>query len=134
MPNGERRLLPVRSVRGFTLIEILVSLAILGMILSVAVPRYFSNVDRAKEDVLHEDLFMLRDAIDKYYSDKNHYPNTLDDLVTDKYLRAVPVDPLTQSPHSWVIVNPADTSQGVVSDVHSGAPNQARDGTWYKDW
>lgn len=120
--------------RGFTLIELLVALAILGTILSLAVPRYFSNVDKAKEDVLKEDLFVLRDAIDKYYSDKNHYPNTLDDLVSDKYIRAIPVDPITSSAKSWVIVPASDPSLGVVFDVHSGAPNKARDGTLFKDW
>lgn len=122
------------ALRGFTLIEILVSMAILATILSVAVPRYFNNVERSKEDVLRQDLSVVRDAIDKYYADKNHYPNTLDDLVTDKYLRAVPVDPLTQSSHSWIIVPSTDATLGVVSDIHSGAPNTARDGTWYKDW
>ncbi|MCU6433681.1 type II secretion system GspH family protein [Undibacterium sp. Jales W-56] len=120
--------------RGFTLIELLVALAIVATILSLAAPKYFTNVDRAKEAVLREDLYAIRDAIDKYYSDKNKYPAVLEDLVTAKYLRSVPMDPLTQSTHSWVIQTPTDPSLGVVYDVHSSAPNKARDGTWYKDW
>ena len=120
--------------QGFTLIELLVSLAIVATILSLAAPKYFSNVERAKEVVLREDLHILRDAIDKYFADKNVYPVTLDDLVTQKYLRSVPVDPLTESAHSWILVPPADTSLGGVYDVHSSAPNTARDGTWFKDW
>lgn len=121
-------------VKGFTIIELLVSLAIVATILSLAAPRYFSNVDKAKEAVLREDLYLLRDAIDKYYADQNKYPAALEDLVTQKYLRSIPVDPFTQSYHSWVVTPPADASSGAVFDVHTSAPNKARDGTWYKDW
>lgn len=120
--------------KGFTIIELLVSLAIVATILSLAAPRYFGNVDKAKEAVLREDLYLLRDAIDKYYSDQNKYPAALEDLVTQKYLRSIPVDPFTQSHHSWIVTAPADGSSGAVFDVHSSAPNKARDGTWYKDW
>jgi len=123
-----------RNRRGFTLIEILVSLAIVATILTLAAPRYFSNVDKTKEVVLREDLYILRDAIDKYYADQNKYPSALDDLVTQKYLRAIPIDPYTQSSHSWVVMPPTDTSLGAVYDVHSSAPNTARNGTWFKDW
>lgn len=120
--------------RGFTMIELLVTLAIIAMLVTLAVPRYFANVDRTKEDVLREDLFILRDAIDKFYADKNRYPNELKDLVTEKYLRGIPVDPFTQSAVSWVIVPSDDPSIGVVTNVHSAAPNTGRDGTWLKDW
>lgn len=120
--------------RGFTLIELLVSLVIVATILSLAAPRYFNNVDNAKEAVLREDLYILRDAIDKYFSDKNVYPNTLEDLVTQRYLRNIPKDPMTESSNSWVVTPPADTSMGGVYNVHSSAPNKARDGTWFKDW
>ncbi|MES2069878.1 MAG: type II secretion system protein [Pseudomonadota bacterium] len=116
------------------MIELLVALAIMATILSLAAPRYFSNIDKTKEAVLREDLYILRDAIDKFYSDKNKYPNLLDDLVTEKYLRSIPVDPFTQSSHSWVIAPPIDPTLGAVFDVHSSAPNKARDGTSYKDW
>jgi general secretion pathway protein G len=116
------------------MIELLVTVAILGLLVSIAAPRYFGNMDKAKEDVLREDLYLLRDAIDKFYSDRNRYPNTLNELVTEHYLRKIPADPFTQSPNSWVPVPAGDPSQGVVMDVRSGAPNTGRDGTWLKDW
>lgn len=119
---------------GFTLIELIVALAIVAIILTIAAPKYFGNIDKTKEAVLREDLYVLRDAIDKYYGDKNKYPDALEDLVTEKYLRSVPIDPFTLSARSWVLVPPEDTSLGVISNVRSSAPNKARDGTWFKDW
>lgn len=116
------------------MIELLVTLAIVGMILTLAAPRYFSNIDRTKEDVLREDLYILRDAIDKFYADRNIYPVELNDLVKEKYLRAIPVDPFTNSRNSWIVIPAEDASMGVVSNVRSGAPNTGRDGTWLKDW
>ena len=120
--------------RGFTLIELLVALAILAMILSIAVPRYFNNIATAQENVLKEDLYVLRDSIDHFYSDKGIYPTLLTDLVTQNYLRSLPVDPFTQSANSWIVVAPAQANIGAIYDVHSGAPNRAQDGTWLKDW
>ena len=120
--------------RGFTLIELLVALAIVALMISIAAPRYFGNLDRAKEDVLREDLYVLRDAIDKYYSDRLRYPDTLEELVTARYIRKLPVDPFTQSATSWVAVPPPDTALGAVADIRSGAKDKARDGTWLKDW
>lgn len=128
MRNGSR------PAWGFTMIELLVTMAILGLLVAIAAPRYFGNVDKAREDVLREDLYLMRDAIDKFYSDRNHYPGTLDELVTERYLRKLPVDPFTQSASSWVPVVGPDPTQGVVVDVRSGAPNKGRDGTWLKDW
>ena len=119
---------------GFTLIELIVALAIVAIILTIAAPKYFGNIDKTKEAVLREDLYVIRDAIDKYYGDKNKYPDALEDLVTEKYLRSVPIDPFTLSARSWVLVPPEDTSLGVISNVRSSAPNKARDGTWFKDW
>lgn len=120
--------------RGFTLIEVLVTMAIVATIMTLAVPRYFANVERTKEDVLREDLYVLRDAIDKFYMDKGHFPNALDELVTEKYLRAIPVDPFTKSSRSWLVVPAEDPGMGVVGNVRSGAPNAARDGTWLRSW
>lgn len=116
------------------MIELLVTLAILGLLVSLAVPRYFGNIDKAKEDVLSEDLYLMRDAIDKFYSDRNRYPDKLDDLVTELYLRKIPADPFTQSSRSWVAVAPADPNSGAVADVRSGAPGKSRNGTLLKDW
>jgi general secretion pathway protein G len=120
--------------RGFSLIELIVALAILATILSVAVPRYFSNIETAQENVLHEDLYIMRSAIDHYFSDKSVYPNLLSDLVTQNYLRAIPTDPFTQSSNSWTIVPPADPTLGAVYDIHSGSPNMAKNGTWLASW
>lgn len=122
------------KIRGFTLIEVLVTMAIVALIMTLAVPRYFSSVDKTREDVLREDLYVMRDAIDKFYADKNHFPETLDDLVTEKYLRAIPVDPFTKSAKTWQVVPSEDPALGIVSSVHSGAPDKARDGSAVKDW
>lgn len=119
---------------GFTLIELMVTLAILATILTLAVPHYFGNVDATRESVLHEDLYLLRDAIDKHFSDTGKYPDTLDDLVTARYLRKIPKDPITEKFDSWVISPPLDPALGAVFDVHSGAPGKGRDGTVFKEW
>jgi general secretion pathway protein G len=119
---------------GFTMIELLVAVAILAMLVSIAAPRYFGNMDRAREDVLRENLYILRDVIDKFHADHGRYPSNLEELVKEKYMRKVPVDPLTQSPNSWMLVPALPDGSGGVMDVHSGAPNRARDGSWYKDW
>ena len=119
---------------GFTLIEILVVLAILAMLLSVAAPRYFGSVDRSRETVLKQNLFQIREALDKHYADTGKYPNTLDDLVAKRYLRSAPVDPITGSTTTWVIVVPQDHQKGGVYDVKSGADGNGRDGTPFHDW
>src|SRR5215470_8679899 len=114
--------------RGFTLIELLVVLAILATLLSLAVPRYFTSLDRSKEAVLKENLFQLRDAISKYYADKGRYPESLESLAADKYLRRVPLDPVTDSVTTWVVIAPDDRQKGGVLDVRSGAQGKASDG------
>ena len=124
----------VRSRRGFTLIELLVVMAIIAVLLTLAVPRYFGSMDRSKEAVLKEDLFQLRDAIGKYYGDKGKYPESLEALATEKYLRKVPVDPITESATTWVLVAPEDPQKGAVYDVKSGAQGKASDGSVYSEW
>jgi general secretion pathway protein G len=134
MVSTMRIMMTTRRVRGFSLIELIVALAILATILAVAVPRYFNNIQTAQENVLHEDLYVMRSAIDHYFSDKSLYPNALADLVTQNYLRAIPIDPFTQSSNSWTLVAPTDPTLGAVYDVHSGSPNKAKNGTWLAAW
>jgi len=119
---------------GFTLIELLVSLAIIALLLSLVGPRYFSNVTKAEETTLRHNLATLRDAIDKHYSDSGKYPAALADLVQKKYIRSLPVDPITQSTSSWVGIPPEDPGKGGIYNVKSGAQGNARDGTPYNDW
>ncbi|MBS1130193.1 MAG: ral secretion pathway protein [Proteobacteria bacterium] len=120
---------------GFTLIELLVVMAVIATLLTIAVPRYFQHLDRAREATLRESLAVMRDAIDKYRADLGHYPESLDDLVTRRYLRKVPPDPITESTESWIIVPPPEEpGQRKVWDVQSGADGQGRDGSDYRTW
>lgn len=120
--------------RGFTLVELLVVMAIIAMLLTLAVPRYFSSVDHSKETVLRQTLAVTRDALDKYYGDNGIYPDSLQTLVTKKYLRSLPFDPITASNTTWIVVPPDVPEKGAVFDVKSGAPGGGRDGTQYRDW
>jgi general secretion pathway protein G len=119
---------------GFTLIELLVVLAIIATLLMLAVPRYFSSIDKSKEAVLKENLYQMRHAIGKYYADKGKYPDSIEALANQKYLRRVPLDPITESDITWVVVPPEDLEKGGVYDVRSGAQGKALDGTAYGDW
>ena len=116
--------------RGFTLIELLVVMAIIATLLTIALPRYFGSVDRSKEATLKQSLSVMRDALDKYYADNAKYPDELEELASKRYIRSVPVDPITERSDTWTIVEvPADTGiKGSVYDVHSGAPGNASDG------
>jgi len=114
--------------RGFTLIELLVVLSIVALLLTLAVPRYFGSIDKSKEAVLRENLNQMREAISRYYADKGKYPDSLDALATEKYLRGVPLDPVTESDKTWIIVQPEDPQKGGVYDVKSGANGKTRDG------
>jgi general secretion pathway protein G len=125
---------PTARQSGFTMIELLVVLAIIALLLTIAAPRYFGGIDTAKQDVLREDLYTMRQSLDQFYSDNGHYPAQLADLVTYHYLRQIPVDPITQSSQGWVVVAPADPSMGNVFDVKSSAPGTAPDGTYYQNW
>lgn len=123
-----------RQRAGFTLVELLVVLAIVATLLSLAAPRYIGSVDKAKESVLRENLATLRSAIDKYYGDTGKYPAALSDLIAKNYLRRIPVDPVTDSATTWIVVAPADAQKGAVFDVRSGASGKGRDGAAYRDW
>ena len=111
----------VRRARGFTLIELMVVLAIVALLLSIVAPHYAGRLTRAEETVLRENLVLMRDALDQHYADAGRYPERLEDLVAKRYLRALPVDPITQRADTWVVVPPADPEKGGVFDVHSGA-------------
>lgn len=109
-------------------------LAIIATLLMLAVPRYYSSVDRSKEAVLKENLFQMRDAIGKYYGDRGKYPESVEALATEKYLRRLPLDPITESATTWVVVPPEDPLKGGVYDVKSGAQGKGLDGTEYSTW
>jgi general secretion pathway protein G len=127
------------SEGGFTLIELMIVMSLIVILASIGLAVYTNSVTRAKESVLKEDLFRMRDAIDQYYSDKGEYPTSLQDLVSQKYLRSIPVDPFTNSADTWREV-PAEpdptnpTAQPGLYDVRSGSELKALDGTNYSDW
>lgn len=114
------RILP----RGFTLIELTIVLALIALLLTIAVPRYFHALDNGKAAVQRQNLAVMRDAIDKFYGDIGRYPDQLDDLVTKRYLRAIPVDPMTDKPN-WTVIEPEDTTLGRVYDVVSATATQS---------
>ena len=120
--------------RGFTLIELLVVLAIVATLLTIAAPRYFSSLEKSKEAVLKANLYQRRDAIGRYYADKGKYPETIEALATDKYLRKVPLDPITESATTWLVVPSEDAQKGGVFDVKSGAQGKGSDGTELATW
>ena len=128
MPSYMRRPL------GFTLIELIVVFLIIAILLTLALPRYFASIDRSKEAVLKENLYQVRDAIGKYYGDKGKYPESLEALAAEKYLRKLPLDPLTESATTWVIVPPQEPQKGGVYDIKSGAEGKAQDGTAFSEW
>jgi general secretion pathway protein G len=111
----------VRS-KAFTLIELLVVLAVVATLLTLAVPRYFGSIDKSKEAVLKENLYQMREAISRYHADKGTYPESLQSLATDRYLRQVPLDPVTDSAATWIVVAPPDPQKSGVYDVKSGSP------------
>ena len=133
----------VRVVRrcnaGFTIIELMVVMTIIITLATLGLVQYSNSVVRSREAVLREDLFRMRDAIDQYYADKNTYPETLDALVTDGYLRQLPVDPFTRSSTTWLAV-PAETNRNDPSappgvfDVKSSSEDTALDGSLYAEW
>ena len=131
---------------GFTLLELIIVIAIIGILATIAMPALRNVPVRAKESVLKTNLRTLRDMIDQYYGDKGKYPTSLDALVEEGYVRKLPVDPITKSSETWIPVfeeidpehPPAETesdpSKPGIVDVQSGAPGKSLDGTPYKDW
>lgn len=106
---------------GFTLIELVVVMATIALLLTLALPRYFHAIDNGKLSVQRQNIATIRDAIDKFYGDQARYPETLQELVQSRYLRTIPIDPLTESPN-WIVIAPQDPTQGAVFDVRSAQP------------
>lgn len=119
--------------QGFTLIELLVVMTVLAILAGFVAPRYMERVETARETVLRQDLVGLRTAIDQFYRDKARYPETLVELVTERYIRAVPVDPITKRADTWILIPPQQGAKGVF-DVKSGATQRAKDGSDYASW
>lgn len=117
-----------RRASGFTLIELLIVLAIMATLLSVVSPKYIKSVDKAKEAALKTNLRIVRESIDRYKGDTGHYPSTLQALVDEKYVKAIPIDPITDRDDSWVMISPPNSSQSGVYDIRSGAEGDAADG------
>lgn len=118
--------------KGFTIVELMVVLALVSLLLTLALPRYFDGLERAKESVLKQDLAVMRKAIDHYHSDTGQYPFSLQTLVTQKYLKTIPVDPITQQADTWV----SESVPGAIGiyNVFSGASGKATNGSPYADW
>jgi general secretion pathway protein G len=126
--------------RGFTLVELIVVVAIIGILVTVAMPIYKDSVRKAREAVLREDLWVMRDAIDQHFTDKGHYPSDLNALVDAGYLKQIPVDPITNASDTWVTEDAEADDSGSsdappgIKDVHSGAPGSTSDGKAYGEF
>ena len=119
---------------GFTLIELLVVMAIIATLAAIAAPRYFNSLEKTREVALRSNLKVMREAIDQYYQDTGRWPVSLEELVKSRYLREIPVDPITQEATTWVMVKQTEGSAPGVKDVKSGAQGTPRDGTKYENW
>ena len=126
--------------QGFTLIELIIVMTIIGLLTAIAIPSYVNSVRKAREAVLREDLHTMRTAIDSYTVDKEKAPQGLDDLVQAGYLKTVPVDPMTSRTDTWItgqsdtLSSITETESGGINDVHSGAQGLASDGSTYNNW
>lgn len=125
--------------QGFTLLELMIVMVVIGLLAAIAIPSYTNNVRNAKEAVLREDLHTMRTAIDSYTVDKQKGPQSLDDLVQAGYLRSIPKDPFTNRTDTWTPVQEdslltVDQTQPGISDVHSGAQQTSSQGTAYSTW
>jgi len=123
-----------RWTPGFTLIELLVVMAIVALLVSLAAPRYLGSFTKSKEVALLQTLAVTRDSIDKFYADNGKYPDDLGALVANRYLRSLPVDPITESSATWTVVPPENPEKGGVYDIHSGAEGTGRNGKPFREW
>jgi general secretion pathway protein G len=124
--------------KGYTLLELMIVVAIVGILVSLAIPSFQQSAIKAKETALKQNLFTMRTVLDQYYADRGDYPDNLEALVEANYLRAIPVDPMTKSSTTWTEIyeeqEEGDDSSTGVYDIKSGSDEIARDGTPYKDW
>ena len=123
-----------RQGRGFTLIELLVVLGIIALLLTVALPRFFPSIDSAKETILADNLRNTRQVVDQYRSDTGRYPESLEQLVEARYLREIPLDPVTEARDTWILEAPHEGEQGGFANLRSGAPGNDRRGRPYLEW
>ena len=119
---------------GFTLIELMVVLAIIALLVAIVAPHHVGRMTRAEETVLQQNLNLMREALDKHYADAGRYPDSLDELVKKRYLRSIPQDPITQSHSTWIVVPPPDKDKGAVGDIQSGAKGNGTNGKPYGEW
>jgi len=126
--------MPLPRKAGFTLVELMVVLAVIALLISIVAPHYVGRIARAEEAVLRENLVLMRDALDRHYADAGRYPASLEELVAKRYLRAIPNDPVTQSSTTWVVIAPDDLKRGAVYDVRSGAKGNGASGKPYAQW
>lgn len=120
--------------RGFTLIELLVVLAIVALLSAISLPRYTQYVERNREAVLAENLRLTRDALEQFHADRGRYPEALEELVTRRYLKTLPVDPILESSQYWRVSEPLPPAEGKIGDIHSAAPGIGRNGRRYTTW
>ena len=128
-----------KNAAGFTLVELMIVMAIIGVLTAVAIPSYLGAVRQAREAVLKEDLHVLRAAIDSYTADKQKAPQALDDLVNEGYMKSIPIDPMTRAADTWQTsqsdsLHSMDQTDPGIDDVHSGAQEQGSDGRPYSEW
>ena len=122
-----------RNARGFSLIELMVVMAIIAALITIALPRYQSSVQNAKLTALNSSLRVMREGIDRFYEDKGRFPESLQELVEAKYLRSIPVDPLTDSAQTWTLKSDPDGKLDGVADIASGARGATPQGVAYSD-
>jgi general secretion pathway protein G len=128
-----------RNESGFTLVELMIVMTIIGLLAAIAIPSYIRSVQKAKEAVLKEDLHTMRTAIDSYTVDKEKAPQGLDDLVQGGYLKTLPIDPMTSRNDTWITgqsdaLSDINETQGGIDDVHSGSQGVSSEGTTYNTW
>jgi len=120
--------------QGYTLIEMMIVISIISILATMAMPSFQKSLIRAKETNLRRTLFIMRDTIDQYFADHGRYPDSLQDLETEKYVRQIPMDPLTGQTSTWITIPPEGFAEGNIYDVHSGSDKISLDGTPYNEW